>query len=63
MDKNSQAQFILQRDVTRVCDYFVRQGVKCDDRQIAADLWQHYGEAQRSRLFDMSFDEEGNLLE
>lgn len=63
VDANSQAQFILQRDVTRVCEYFTRQGVKCDDRKIAADLWDHYGEAQRRRLFDMSFDDEGNFLE
>ena len=52
----------LNRDITRVCDYFKRMGVKCDENRITYDLWEHYGEAQRSRLFDQSFDEEGNLL-
>ena len=38
---NTQAEFILQRDITRVCDYFARQGVVCDPNAIMADLWRH----------------------
>src|SRR5207302_850564 len=33
VDKNSQAHFILQRDVTRVCEYFQRVGVRCDEHK------------------------------
>jgi len=62
VDNNSQAQFILKRDVTRICEYFERQGVRSDPRRIVGDLWDYYGAAQRQKLFDMSFDDEGNPL-
>jgi RIO kinase 1 len=39
---NTQAEFILQRDITRVCDYFARQGVSCDPAAIMADLWRRH---------------------
>lgn len=39
---NSQAHKILRRDVTRVCEYFARQGVPCDERHISSALWQNY---------------------
>ena len=41
---NRNAQFILERDVKRVCQYFARQGVSHDAVAIAADLWERYGE-------------------
>jgi RIO kinase 1 len=63
VNNNSDAHDILKRDITRVCEYFGRQGVKTDAQRITRDLWERYGEAYRTRLFDMSFDEEGNLLE
>jgi RIO kinase 1 len=37
---NPHARFILQRDITRVCDYFGRQGVDCDPEQILGEFWQ-----------------------
>jgi len=40
---NSNAAAILQRDVTRVCEYFTRQGVTCDPAAIAGELWLRYG--------------------
>jgi RIO kinase 1 len=43
---NRQARFILQRDISRVCEYFARQGVACDPRSIMADLWQRYVEME-----------------
>jgi RIO kinase 1 len=41
---NQQARFILQRDVSRVCEYFSRQGVFSKPRVIADDLWKRYVE-------------------
>ncbi len=39
---NPHAFDILQRDITRVCEYFARRGVDSDPQQIALDLWQPY---------------------
>ena len=55
---NPRAREILERDVQRTCEYFAEQGVACDAKAIAADLWRRYvGEpdaqdlaADRSRL-------------
>jgi RIO kinase 1 len=44
LQTNSKAAFILQRDISRVCEYFVRQGVRCDSATIMDDLWNRYGE-------------------
>jgi RIO kinase 1 len=64
---NRQARFILQRDVTRICDYFAQQGVTRNPRAIANDLWQRYVEqdgrlraADESRLL-MAIEEEAAL--
>lgn len=43
LQTNSNAYFILERDITRICEYFVRQGLDCDDRAIMGDLWYRYG--------------------
>ena len=51
---NNQAHFILQRDLTRVCEYFARQGVACDPKAIMADLWRRYAETNPNRLADDS---------
>ena len=42
-EMNPSAWAIFQRDVTRVCQYFRSQGVKCDARKLAADLWTAHG--------------------
>jgi RIO kinase 1 len=42
-EANPSAWTIFQRDVTRVCQYFRSQGVKCDARKLAADLWTLHG--------------------
>ncbi len=34
---------IFQRDVMRICQYFSAQGVRCDARTLAADLWTSHG--------------------
>jgi RIO kinase 1 len=40
---NSKADFILRRDITRVCEYFARQGVRCDPTAITDDFWGRFG--------------------
>ncbi len=41
---NRNAFAIFERDVTRICEYFARQGVQQDAHQLALDLWKshHY---------------------
>lgn len=52
---NRQARFILQRDISRVCEYFARQGVVRNPRAITDDLWQRYVEKDgRDRAADES---------
>jgi RIO kinase 1 len=47
---NRQGRAILQRDITRVCDYFRRQGVRCDAGAIMARLWERYGQELAAEL-------------
>jgi len=42
-ESNPSAWTIFLRDVTRVCQYFQSQGVKCDARKLATDLWTAHG--------------------
>jgi RIO kinase 1 len=52
---NSQAQFVLQRDIERICDYFAQQGVDCDGVQIARKLWKRYAEPRsKDKAADLS---------
>ena len=46
IQNNTQAYSILERDITRVCDYFTEQGVECDPEQLSNDLWRRYVEPQ-----------------
>lgn len=39
---NANARFILQRDILRVCEYFVAQGVSCDPTAIMEKFWKRY---------------------
>jgi RIO kinase 1 len=39
---NPQATFILERDITRICEYFARQGLRSDPKAILSKLWQRY---------------------
>ena len=41
--KNNAAWDIFKRDIERTCDYFKRQGVSCDGRSLAEQLWGRYG--------------------
>ncbi len=40
---NRNAYRIFQRDVTRVCEYFNKQGLNTNPRKLAADLWARHG--------------------
>jgi RIO kinase 1 len=40
---NRNAYAIFMRDVTRVCEYFNKQGLNLNPRKIAADLWTSHG--------------------
>jgi RIO kinase 1 len=40
---NRNAFKIFERDVTRVCEYFAKQGYHANPRKIAADLWAKHG--------------------
>jgi RIO kinase 1 len=42
-EANPTAWNIFLRDVTRICQYFAAQGLKCDARKLAADLWTSHG--------------------
>jgi RIO kinase 1 len=46
IQSNTQAYSILARDITRVCDYFLEQGVMCDAGELLNDLWRRYVEPQ-----------------
>ena len=42
-ESNPASWNIFLRDVTRVCQYFSAQGVRCDGRKLAAELWTSHG--------------------
>lgn len=42
-DSNPSSWNIFQRDITRICQYFSSQGVNCDAKTLAADLWISHG--------------------
>jgi RIO kinase 1 len=39
---NRNAYMIFERDVSRICDYFARQGVESEPRRLAVDLWKSF---------------------
>lgn len=61
--RNSDARFLLERDVTRISEYFARQGAKVDARRLMRDLWADYEREIQERLTLLSVDEEGNVIE
>jgi RIO kinase 1 len=61
---NSEAYYLLQRDIQRVCDYFSRQGVRCDASAITDEFWDRYVEVEGGgRLADISVLAEMSLEE
>ncbi|HJS29298.1 MAG TPA: RIO1 family regulatory kinase/ATPase [Anaerolineales bacterium] len=41
--QNRNAYQIFKRDIRRLCDYFVRQGVEADPNRIAVEMWTRRG--------------------
>ena len=39
---NPHAYELLERDITRVCDYFQKFGIESDPQQLAQGLWEPY---------------------
>jgi RIO kinase 1 len=57
---NRNAFNIFVRDVTRLCEYFARQGVKTDPRRLALDLWTRHGFKPREEIHPSLLDPEDN---
>jgi RIO kinase 1 len=49
---------IFARDVTRLCDYFAKQGVDSDPQRLARDLWAAHGFKPREDLHPRDLDPE-----
>ncbi len=57
--KNNRNSFrIFARDVTRLCDYFAKQGVDSDPQRLARDLWAAHGLKPREDLHPRDLDPE-----
>ena len=55
-ESNSNAHFILRRDIERICDYFSRQGVKTDAYTVLDGLVQRYMKMDAFPLEDLEDD-------
>lgn len=55
---NRNAFRIFSRDVTRLCEYFAKQGVDSNPRQIALDLWMRHGLKPREEIHPRYLDPE-----
>ncbi|RJP50013.1 MAG: hypothetical protein C4583_11415 [Anaerolineaceae bacterium] len=55
---NRNAFRIFSRDVTRLCEYFARQGVDSDSHRLARDLWTARGYKSREDLHPRDLDPE-----
>lgn len=56
--QNQNAWFIFQRDLTRVCQYFSKQGVTTDAFNLARTLWKKYGYVETAELDPHFLDDE-----
>lgn len=65
--ENSSAYPIFTRDVRRICEYFNRQGVRSNPRQIASTLWNRYHQpispAINPKLLDEDREDERDIWE
>jgi len=55
---NRRAFDIFARDVTRVCDYFAKQGLASDPARLARDLWAARGYHEREPIHPRDLDPE-----
>jgi len=56
--QNRNALLIFERDITRICEYFARQGVQSDPRQLARKLWKAHGYRVREQVHPRWLDEQ-----
>lgn len=57
-EENRNAYTIFERDVTRTCEYFIRQGLPLRPRQLAADLWTSHRYRLTPEVHPRLLDEE-----
>jgi len=57
-DENRNAYRIFERDVTKVCEYFARQGVKNKPREIATKMWRASNRRIDPEIHPAHLDEE-----
>ena len=50
VEGNRNAFKIFERDVSRICDYFAKQGYRVDARKLAAELWRSHGHKTRPEV-------------
>jgi RIO kinase 1 len=63
ISSNGKSDFILRRDITRVCEYFIRQGVRCDPAAITRDLWERYGALAEQQAALLAAEQAAIMLE
>jgi len=63
ISSNSKSDFILRRDITRVCEYFIRQGVRCDPNVITRELWERYGALAEQQAALLAAEQAAMMLE
>lgn len=56
--QNRNAFMIFERDISRICEYFARQGVSSNPRQLARKLWKAHGYRIREQVHPRWLDEE-----
>jgi RIO kinase 1 len=57
-EQNPSAYPIFERDVTRVCEYFIQHGLKLQPRQLAASLWTEYNHSLQPEVHPALLDAE-----
>ena len=55
---NINAYSIFKRDVTRICEYFSKQGVKANGSKMASELWSSHGFPMKVEVDVRLLDEE-----
>lgn len=57
-DENRNAYSIFERDLQRVCEYFIRQGVNVNYRDLATKLWRSYKYRRMPEVHPRLLDDE-----
>ena len=49
-EHNRNAYAIFERDITRLCEYFIEQGLPLNPRRLATDMWTSHGHRVRTEV-------------